>query len=100
MRLNQKGFTLIELLLCLAIGLIVTSLVLGLTTLIRGNFWYTEESVLKALRSENPKIEEVTTVRNVWDYSEVTAKEGDVYIIRYLDSNILWNYTFHNSPQG
>lgn len=93
----QKGFTLIELLIVMAVIFVIVIFfgVLLYGTLLKGNFWYTEDGVLKALQFEHPQVEKVLkTTRNLWDYSEIIVQEGGERKTYYLDTNILGNYEF------
>ncbi|HBI25424.1 MAG: hypothetical protein UT41_C0001G0464 [Candidatus Wolfebacteria bacterium GW2011_GWC2_39_22] len=90
---NCKGYTLIELIIVIVIALIVVVNVVVIPT---NNAWWTSDGVLKELRVDHPTITEVIkTKRNLFSYSEITVHEGGQVITYFLDSNVLFNYTFH-----
>lgn len=94
---KQKGFTLVELLIvAFTFFLVAVVGVVGFyTTLIKGNFWYSEDGVLRELRVDYPKVERVLkTTRNVFSDSEIVVAEEGKEKTYYLDSDILWNYQF------
>lgn len=96
---NQKGFTLIEIMIVFAICFIIgVVFIAGIyRTLLKGNFWYTDEGVLKALQFERPNVTKILkTERNAWDYSRIIVQEEDFQKIYYLDTNILFNYEFQD----
>lgn len=101
MKHQQKGFTLVELItvviIIMIIGLVFGAGVYG--TIIKGNFWYTEAGVLRELQLNHPRVEKILkSTRNNWDYSEfLVHKEDDTRATYYLDTDVFWNYEFHNS---
>lgn len=92
---RNDGFTLIELLIIIAIiGTLVIGL-LGVGVVCRGNFWYSEDEVLRELKADHSGITEVLkTKRNVFAKSVITVKENGVNHDYCLDTNVLWNYEF------
>jgi len=96
--LNQRGFTLIELLIALAIVTKIIIILTGIMMIVSmGNFWFTEEGVLRELRADHSEIKElVETHRNVFSYSVITVKNDDNSISIYrLNTDIFFNYSFH-----
>ncbi|HPW34460.1 MAG TPA: prepilin-type N-terminal cleavage/methylation domain-containing protein [Candidatus Paceibacterota bacterium] len=97
---NSKGFTLVELLIVVVMVAIVF---VALPTVFMGNFWYTEEGVLRELKNGgmvtgNAII--IRTERNIWKSSQIEISDsfGNSYgsyncvAIFDLDTNILFNY--------
>lgn len=81
--------------ICLLIAVILTVCVFGVGGVIKGNFWYTNEGVLKELKNEHAGISEiVSTKRRMFRRSLITVKENGVKQDYFLDTNIFWNYTF------
>ena len=68
--------------------------ILGLyCTIAKGNFWYTEQGVLRELQIENPGIARIMKVKTgVIDYTEITVQNNDGSTkTYYLDSDVLFN---------
>jgi hypothetical protein len=84
--------TLIELLVVLAL---LFMLCVALPALFAGNFYITEDGVLKAIQVHHPQAVSVLSVeRCVFDYSIVIVANRDGSRSTYVvDSNILFNYT-------
>jgi len=92
---RNDGFTLIELLIVIAIIGILAACLLGVAVACGGNFWYSNDGVLRELKTDHPKVTEVLkTKRNVFDESVITVKENGVNHDYCLDSSIFWNYKF------
>ena len=95
--MRNKGFTLIE----VAIAVVVVFIVVGVLGIyggiIKGNFWVSEESALKAIKRIEPNMVEVVEMnRRVWRYSKVIARDKDGVEHEFgIDANILQNRTAH-----
>lgn len=93
---SNKGFTLGEMFVVMfAIFVIVVVLFVGVySSLLAGNFWFTEEGVLKEIRLSEAKAKTVlTSKRGVWKDSEITVElEDGRRQVFTLDTNILFNY--------
>lgn len=92
----NKGVTLLQVLLGMVAVFAVTILLFAgvYGTLMTGNFWFTEEGVLKEIRLNEPAAKTVlTSKRAVWDDSEVTVEleDGSRKVFRF-GSNMLFNY--------
>lgn len=89
---RNNGATLVELSVVMAtVGILVVS-VLAISC---GNFWYSDDSVLRELKANHPKVTEVLKAkRNIFAESVITVKEDGVDRDYCLDTNILWNYEF------
>ncbi len=94
MRNSQEGFTIIELLILIVVLAFFTALIVGILTLCMGNFWITEDGVLRKIQFRNPQAVQILDVeRRVWDYSLVTVKNKDGTQTTYIvDANVLFNY--------
>ncbi len=88
----NKGFTIIEVLVVMAI---IYSIAM-VPVLLMGNFWYTQEGVLKKIKLKYPNsgvVEVVDTQRNILKYSVVTVLQKDGTYKKYtVDSDIFFNY--------
>jgi prepilin-type N-terminal cleavage/methylation domain-containing protein len=94
LKLNN-GFTLIELLIVIAIVGILGGYVLVIGIICKGNYWYSEDSALRELKADHPKVTEIIkSKRNVFRKSIITVKEYGVNHDYCLDTNVLWNYEF------
>ncbi len=92
---KNNGFTLVELLISMVFVGIIVGWFLCYLVLGKGNFWYTEEGVLKELRVTRPNVTEIVkTQRNVFSKSVITVKEDGAIRDFCLDSDIFWNYEF------
>lgn len=93
---RNDGVTLVELLIVIAIVAILMVCVIEIGVIMGpGNFWYSNDSVLRELRANHPKVTEVLkTKRNVFAKSVITVKEDGIDHDYCLDTNILWNYEF------
>lgn len=93
---NNKAFTLVELLIVFVIIFILVGVIgFGIFgALLKGNYWFSEDSALKAIHFENPNIVSVVKIqRNVFDYSVIYVEDSDgARYIYNLDTNILWNH--------
>jgi prepilin-type N-terminal cleavage/methylation domain-containing protein len=92
---QNNGFTLIELLtVVVIIGVLVIG-VLGIGVIGRGNFWYSDDGVLREIKADHPGVIEVLkTKRNVFAKSVITVKENGVNHDYCLDTDVFWNYEF------
>ncbi len=99
MKRGEKGFTLLELLIVVATIMVVSVVVVGgvYGTLFTGNFWFTEDGVLRELRANHPEVVQIVHIqRNIWGYSIIETADGNGNRNSFqLDSNILFNYSFH-----
>jgi hypothetical protein len=99
MRHNNRGFTLIELITVFVVIFIIAVVIWGgvITVICKGNFWYSEDSVLKQLKNDHPDITEVLrTERHVVSDSIITVRENGIARNYCLDTDVLWNYEFVN----
>ncbi|MEK7584869.1 MAG: prepilin-type N-terminal cleavage/methylation domain-containing protein [Patescibacteria group bacterium] len=97
---GERGFTLIELMIVFVATGVIVGVVSACCALCAGNFWYSEQGVLRALQSDHPNITKVELIeRHVYDYSIVVAKQGDQEMMFFLDSNMLFNYKFQRAEQ-
>ena len=100
---NESGFAIWEVLS--AIFVLTVACVFWIDIVLGGNFWYTENGVLKEIQLQYPETTEIIhTQRNIFAYSVITVRtvrEGDAAVKKYienkyyLDSNVLFNYTLH-----
>ena len=94
---RRNGFTVIEILLVMAICVtIIATVAVGVGALC-GNFWYTDDTVLRELQAEHQEVISIQkTERKVFDFSVITVKERTLSGTNRwcLNTNILWNYTF------
>ncbi|HEY4511983.1 MAG TPA: hypothetical protein VJH55_04035 [Candidatus Paceibacterota bacterium] len=93
---RNTAFTLIELIISLAaITLLVGVVGFGLIGAVcMGNEWFTEEGVLREIKAQNAKVQEIVTYkRKIFKKSEITVKVGETNQVYLLESNILMNYT-------
>ena len=92
---RNEGFTLIELLIVIVIVGVLVVWMLGAKVICQGNFWYSDDGVLRELKADHPKVTELLkTKRNVFAKSIITVKEGGVNHDYCLDTDVLWNYEF------
>lgn len=94
---RNDGFTLVELMIVIAIiaVIVIGGYVIMLKTICQGNFWYSEDGILKELKIDHPQITEVLkTTRNVFDKSIILVMENGEKTEYCLDTNIMWNYEF------
>jgi len=92
---RNDGVTLVELLIVMATIAILVVGILGVGFIGRGNFWYSNDGVLRELIVDHPKVTEfLKGKRNVFAKSVITVKEDGVDQDYCLDTNILWNYEF------
>ena len=101
--MRKNRFTLVELLITLTIMIMIVSLVLIIPIVIlRGNFWFTENGVLRELQGENPKIVKLFKIdRNVFSLSEIQVKDvNNVSSIYKLDTCVLFNYDLRLSHRA
>ena len=93
-RQTESGATAIEWLITICALSVVAVLVVGVPTLLMGNMWYKDNSVLEAIRLQDEGAVSIEhTRRNVWAYSEIHYKRGDGTNKKaLLDTNILYNY--------
>jgi len=99
---DQQGMTVVKVMCVLVVVLIGIGYVLLFKTVLAGNFWYTEEGVLRELRLDNPEIEKIlSTERLAWSHSVITVadSEGRRRIFT-LDTNVLFNYTLQEIKRG
>lgn len=91
---RERGFTLIELIIVIwLIGFV--GMLLFYATLLKGNFYYTQDGVLKALQFEKPNVTKILkTERNIWSYSRIFVEESGARKVYCLDTNVLFNYEF------
>lgn len=93
---RQEGFTIIEVFIVIAIiGIIIFWGFIG-CTIVKGNFWLTEDGVLKDLQINYPEVSEILRVnRNIFSYSEIYVENEDGSRGTYeLDTCVLFNYEF------
>jgi len=100
---NQDGFTSVELLFVVVIILSIVGFIWGVVAnaILAGNFWYTEEGVLRDIQIDHPGIMEVIrSERNVYDDSVITVKNdaGSRFTFT-LDSDIFFNYVITESKK-
>ena len=96
MNSKQKGFTLTELLIVIAVIVIIGIVLFLGAGIFTGNFWYTNKSVLREIRIDHPGATHILkTERKIWNYSEILVQENNERTTYYLDSDIFWNYEFH-----
>lgn len=101
-RRTNSGFTLIELLVVVLVFFVITfgGYYLLLRTICKGNFWFTEEGVMRELRAERQKVSALLkTERNILDPSVITVREDGEAKKYYLDSDLLFNYNFSDQPE-
>lgn len=73
---------------------------LGIPAVLTGNYWYSENQVLRALKAEHPGITEIlNTKRKVFALSVIIVKENGKRHDYCLDSNILQDYRFSECPK-
>jgi len=93
---KQAGFSLIELLFTL-VALLVAFVFLGGVCM--GNQWYFEDSILRELQYEHPKVLKIIHAeRNIFSYSVIVVDEDGQRRTYLLDSNVLFRYRFY--PEG
>jgi hypothetical protein len=68
---------------------------LVISTVFKGNFWFSEDSVLRELRVDRTEaVRVLKTERNVYSDSVITVENKDGSRADYcLDSDVLWNYS-------
>ncbi len=91
-RRSAKGFTVVEILIVVAIiGIIFIwgGLICGV---IKGNFWLSDKTALKAIRVDHGEIVKIVDInRNVFARSVVIAEDEDGNQSEYrADANVLW----------
>jgi prepilin-type N-terminal cleavage/methylation domain-containing protein len=92
---QNDGFTLIELLVVIAITGILIGGIIGIGVIGCGNFWYSEDSILRELRADHQNITELLkTKRNIFAKSVIVVKENGVNHDYCLDSDVFWDYEF------
>ena len=94
---KSKGFTLIELMIIISIFIIIIFGFGFIGVGIMGNYWYTQDNVLKEIRVDHPEIVEIIKdKRKIWSYSEIIVenKKGERQIF-LLDTNCMFNYSLH-----
>lgn len=95
---NRGGFTAIELMIfaaIIAVLAIVVCYYLLFIPILCGNFYFTEDGVLRELKVDHPQATEILKVkRNVLNNSIITVKESGERKSYGLDTNILFNYKF------
>lgn len=95
---KNRGFTLIEVVTVVVMVFALFILLFGavITGIGKGNFWFSESSVLRELQVNHPEVTRVLkTERNVYSDSVITIENKDGSRSDYcLDSDILWNYSF------
>lgn len=90
---KKNGFTIIELIIIIIIFLVFFGYFILIKTIGMGNFWYTQEGVLKELKIDHPHISKIfKTTRNVFDKSVIVVEENGKKITYLLDSDIFFNY--------
>ena len=90
---NEKGLTLADLIAGIFI-LVVAYLVIS-SALVKGNYWYSPEGVLRELKLDHPKVTTLLkTQRNVYSPSKIMVEEDSKRVTYCLDTDILWNYDF------
>lgn len=100
---DQHGMAVWEIMASVLI--VVVACVLWIGVGIMGNFWYTEEGVIKKIRLQYPEITQIIdTERNIFTYSVITVKEGEAakkYYVKkyYLDTDILFNYELRKADK-
>lgn len=94
MRNDERGFTLTELLILLALLAITVFWVIALYIGITGNFWFTDEGVLKSIQFDHPEVVKIIkTERNVTSYSKIYVENEDGSRSVYsLDSCATYDY--------
>lgn len=92
---NQKGFTLGELMIAITIifGLLIVGYIFLLRTICMGNFWFTEDGVLREIKINHPVVTEVLkSTKNIFSKSVIVVKEGGEIKNYCLDSDVFFNY--------
>jgi prepilin-type N-terminal cleavage/methylation domain-containing protein len=93
--MKNKGFTSVELIVVIVILALGFAVGFGVFGVLKGNFWYSEDKVFQVLKSEHPQITElVSTQRHVFGKSIIKVRENGAVRIYYLDTNVLFNYSF------
>jgi len=93
---NDRGQNTVEYLIMLSclfgfVGFVMKFVIV--LTVIMGNFWFKDQSLLRKLQVKRPGIVQLLdTNRKIWRYSVITVKEGGATKEYYLDSNILFDY--------
>jgi len=96
---NQRGFTVIELLVVIVVVVMICFAGILALAVSSGNFWYTEDGVLRSLKARDMVSQNATileTRRHVFDYTDIYVYEPstDEKLVFYLDSDILFDYDF------
>ena len=94
---KNRGFTLIELLIVVAMVTILIVTVYGflICTVVKGNFWFTEDGVAREIQfgRQGTVVQVVKTERRVFDLSRVVVTENGVMKTYCLDTDVLFNYS-------
>ena|SRR3989338_6067207 len=94
---HRRGYTLIEFLVVL---FIINLLIIVPTALLllKGNFYYTSDGVLRELQVDRPNVARVLkTERNVISFSKIYVEESGTTKIYLLDTNVMFNYRFRTA---
>lgn len=92
--LKRNGFILIEFLIAVIfVGVLV---IIGIfLVLYCGNFWYSEEDILRGIKIDHPAVTEILNIKlGVIDKSIITVKENGVNHDYCLDTSILRDHEF------
>ena len=98
---GEEGFTMTEIFTVFFIIFLIGAVcVVGFYgALCKGNFWYMEQSVERALQVDQPSAKVLKSERNIFAYSKILVQAGvGKEVVRYtvcLDSDVLWNYEFY-----
>lgn len=90
---HSQGFTLIEFLILLFSVAIIALMITIMSAVLAGNFWFTEEGVLKKAQIHDKSLNSVIDVnRSVFSYSSVVLEdnEGNTRTFQ-VETNILFN---------
>lgn len=80
----------------LIIFAILAAFIGGLVSILKGNFWCTQEGVQSSLIIDHPEVSKVLRINRNWiNYAEVLVENTDSTRSTYLlNTNVLFNYSF------